>query len=85
MEIDQDNHLVVRMCNDNDSTSHYPCICNGAKIVDDKMISCAIDDCYGKQFHRSCLNLEGKRVTARWRCDMCVKKSKKRKPLATIN
>ena len=70
---------------DNDSNSHFPCICNGQLSVDNEMISCAAKECYGKKFHRSCLKLEGKRVTVKWRCDMCVKKSKKRNPLATIN
>ena len=87
MEVDQENHLVIRneRSPDNDSNSHFPCICNGQLNVDNEMISCADKECYGKKFHRCCLNLEGKRVTVKWRCDMCVKKSKKRKPLATIN
>ena len=88
MEVDHDNHLVIRndQSPDNDSNSHFPCICNGQLSVDNEMISCAPKKCYMvRSFTVVFFKLEGKRVTLKWRCDMCVKKSKKRKPLATIN
>jgi hypothetical protein len=49
MEVDHDNHLVIRsdQSPDNDSNSHFPCICNGQLSVGNEMISFAAKACYG--------------------------------------
>lgn len=49
MEVDHDNHLVIRsdQSPDNDSSSHFPCICNGQLSVGNEMISFAAKACYG--------------------------------------
>jgi hypothetical protein len=72
--------------------SNFPiCFCGGSN-QNSRTVKCSSPDCVAKEYHVSCLMLQGKkRFPQGWNCDVCKKKKnarslkEKRNQLSTIN